>query len=119
MRLSGFDLPPGMRITENELAFAVRTWTHACAEAVQRLVADGLLVVFPRKGMTVGVINPLEVLLALDVRGPVERWWRYRPLGARRRPQRDALLRAGQGMEEAAAAGDSAGICMATRTSTR
>ena len=101
------DLPPGMRITENELALRFGLGRTPVREAVQRLVADGLLVVFPRKGMTVGVINPLDVLLALDVRGPVER---VVAVSAARRAtpaQRDALLRAGQGMEEAAAAGDS------------
>ena len=66
-------LAPGARLTEQDLAARIGLGRTPVREAVQRLVADGLLVVFPRKGMAVAAINPLDVLLALDARAALER----------------------------------------------
>lgn len=67
------DLAPGARLTEQELAQRVGLGRTPVREALQRLVADGLVVVFPRKGIAVSAINPLDVLLALDTRAVLER----------------------------------------------
>jgi DNA-binding GntR family transcriptional regulator len=66
-------LPPGARLTEQELAARLVIGRTPVREALQRLVNDGLVVVFPRKGIAVSVINPLDVLMALEVRSALER----------------------------------------------
>jgi DNA-binding GntR family transcriptional regulator len=66
-------LPPGIRLTEQELAARLDIGRTPVREGLQRLVNDGLVVVFPRKGIAVSVINPLDVLMALEVRSALER----------------------------------------------
>ena len=66
-------LPPGLRLTEQELASRLDIGRTPVREALQRLVNDGLVVVFPRKGIAVSVVNPLDVLMALEVRTVLER----------------------------------------------
>ena len=92
-----------MRLTEQELAARVGLGRTPVREAVQRLVADGLLVVFPRKGMTVAAINPLDVLLALDVRAALERVVAVAAATPGTPAQRARLRAIGRGMVEAAA----------------
>lgn len=100
------ELEPGSRITEQDLATRVGLGRTPVREAVQRLVTDGLLVVFPRKGMAVAAINPLDVLLALEVRAALER---LVAAGAARKAnpaQRDHLRLLAKGLLATAAAGD-------------
>jgi DNA-binding GntR family transcriptional regulator len=66
-------LAPGTPITEQELAARLSIGRTPVREAIQRLVADRLLVVFPRKGILIAEMNPFDVLLALDVRASLER----------------------------------------------
>jgi DNA-binding GntR family transcriptional regulator len=66
-------LAPGACVTEQEIAARLSLGRTPVREAIQRLVGDGLLVVFPRKGIVITAINPLEVFLALDVRANLER----------------------------------------------
>jgi DNA-binding GntR family transcriptional regulator len=66
-------LAPGTAITEQELAERLSIGRTPVREAIQRLVGDRLLVVFPRKGIVVAEMNPFDVLLALDVRACLER----------------------------------------------
>jgi DNA-binding GntR family transcriptional regulator len=66
-------LVPGISITEQELAARLSIGRTPVREAIQRLVADRLLVVFPRKGILIAEMNPFDVLLALDVRACLER----------------------------------------------
>lgn len=100
------DLEPGARLTEQDLAERFSLGRTPVREAVQRLVADGLLVVYPRKGMAVAPINPLDVLLALDARAPLERL--MASAAARRAdPVRlRSLQRAARAIAAAAEAGD-------------
>lgn len=100
------ELEPGSRITEQDLASRIGLGRTPVREAVQRLVSDGLLVVFPRKGMAVAAINPLEVLLALEVRAALERL--VATAAARRASpvQRERLQRLARGLVASAAAGD-------------
>ncbi len=67
------DLPPGSRLTENDLSQRVGFGRTPVREALQRLHYDGLVRVFPRKGIAVSEINPLDVLVALDVCVGIER----------------------------------------------
>jgi DNA-binding GntR family transcriptional regulator len=66
-------LTPGTSITEQELAARLSIGRTPVREAIQRLVGDRLLVVFPRKGIVIAEMNPFDVLLALDVRACLER----------------------------------------------
>jgi DNA-binding GntR family transcriptional regulator len=66
-------LTPGTAITEQQLAARLSIGRTPVREAIQRLVGDGLLVVFRRKGILIADINPLDVFLALDVRAGLER----------------------------------------------
>jgi DNA-binding GntR family transcriptional regulator len=100
------ELEPGSRITEQDLAGRVGLGRTPVREAVQRLVSDGLLVVYPRKGMAVAAINPLDVLLALDVRAALER---LVAAGAARKAgeaQRAHLRQLARGLVSSASAGD-------------
>ncbi|WP_460451821.1 GntR family transcriptional regulator [Alsobacter sp. SYSU BS001988] len=101
-------LAPGARLTEQDLAARIGLGRTPVREAVQRLVADGLLTVFPRKGMAVAAINPLDVLLALDARAALERV--IAAAAARRATpeQREALVEAAGAMMAAAERGDPA-----------
>lgn len=67
------DLPPGARLTENDLSQRVGFGRTPVREALQRLHYDGLVRVFPRKGIAVSEVNPLDVLVALYVYAAVER----------------------------------------------
>jgi DNA-binding GntR family transcriptional regulator len=67
------ELPPGARFTEQTLAARIAMGRTPVREAIQRLVDDDLLVVFPRKGIMVTVISPREVIQALEVRLVLER----------------------------------------------
>jgi DNA-binding GntR family transcriptional regulator len=99
-------LEPGARLTEQELATRIGLGRTPVREAVQRLVSEGLVVVFPRKGMAVPAINPLEILQALEVRAPLER---VVAVGAARRAapaQRTQLSILADGLMQAAASGD-------------
>ena len=67
------ELPPGARFTEQTLAARIGMGRTPVREAIQRLVDDDLLVVFPRKGIMVTVISPRDVIQALEVRVVLER----------------------------------------------
>ena len=99
-------LAPGMRLTEHELVTGVGLGRTPVREAVQRLVADGLLVVYPRKGMSVAAINPLEVLQALEVRAVLERLMAHAAARKANQSQRTELHEAARGMLAVAQSGD-------------
>ncbi|CAH1659005.1 DNA-binding GntR family transcriptional regulator [Hyphomicrobiales bacterium] len=96
-------LPPGMRLTEQELASRLDIGRTPVREALQRLVNDGLVVVFPRKGIAVSVVNPLDVLMALEVRTVLERLLAG---GAARRVSPQARLELAALAEQLAAAAE-------------
>ena len=100
------DLAPGLRLTEQDLAARFGLGRTPVREAVQRLVADGLLVVYPRKGMAVAPINPLDLLLALDARAPLERLVAAAAARKSDARQRTALSATAAAIAAAAAAGD-------------
>ncbi len=66
-------LPPGEAIQEKELAEMVGLGRTPVREAVQRLSAQGLLRVFPRKGLVVTPIERSELAQILEVRRVLER----------------------------------------------
>jgi DNA-binding GntR family transcriptional regulator len=72
-RIVRLELPPGGRFTEQMLAAQCGMGRTPVREAIQRLVADDLLIVYPRKGIVVTTIRPKDVIQALDVRLVLER----------------------------------------------
>jgi DNA-binding GntR family transcriptional regulator len=98
-------LPPGAMLTEQELAERLAIGRTPVREAVQRLVADRLLMVFPRKGIVVAALNPLDVLLALDVRAVLERLMVVAATGRAGPAERAALATVVDGLTRAASAG--------------
>jgi DNA-binding GntR family transcriptional regulator len=98
-------LPPGAMLTEQELATRLAIGRTPVREAVQRLVADRLLMVFPRKGIVVAELNPLDVLLALDVRAVLERLIVVAATGRAGPAERAALARVVDGLTQSAASG--------------
>ena len=99
-------LAPGAMITEQELANRLAIGRTPVREAIQRLVADRLVLVFPRKGIVVADLNPFDVLLALDARAALER---VTVMAASERmdgPQRAELEAVVDSLTRSAAAGD-------------
>ena len=72
-RIVRLELAPGARFTEQTLAAQIAMGRTPVREAIQRLVDDGLLLVFPRKGVMVTLIKPQDVIQALEVRLVLER----------------------------------------------
>jgi DNA-binding GntR family transcriptional regulator len=65
-------MAPGQRFTEQEIAARFGLGRTPVREALLRLVGEGLVQVFPRKGFAVSPINPIDVLKALEVRSALE-----------------------------------------------
>ncbi len=72
-RLVTLDLPPGEPVLEKELAEMIGFGRTPVREAVQRLSAQGLLRVFPRKGLVVTPVERTELAQILEVRRVLER----------------------------------------------
>jgi DNA-binding GntR family transcriptional regulator len=72
-RIVTLKLPPGAWLTEQELASRAGLGRTPVREALQRLIGDGLAQVFPRRGVLIPDINPIDVFLALDTRVALER----------------------------------------------
>ncbi len=99
-------LAPGEILSEYALADQLGIGRTPIREALQRLAREGLVVIFPRKGILVSETNAHKQLLVLEVRRELERL--LSRAGARRRTeaQADRLLEVAAGMEQAAATND-------------
>ncbi|MEE4173048.1 MAG: GntR family transcriptional regulator [Xanthomonadales bacterium] len=67
------ELPPGSAVQEKQLIEATGYGRTPVREAVQRLASLGLLRVFPRKGLVVASVDPVELAQILEVRRVLER----------------------------------------------
>lgn len=65
-------LEPGAWVTEQQLAGLAGLGRTPVREALQRLTADGLVIVYPRRGLKISDINPIDVFQALDTRVALE-----------------------------------------------
>ncbi|RFB80138.1 GntR family transcriptional regulator [Methylovirgula sp. 4M-Z18] len=99
-------LPPGALVTEQQLASRFALGRTPVREAALRLVSDRLLTIFPRKGLMIATINPLDVLLALDVRAALERLVASAAAVHADAEERVAIQACSQAMGAAAEAGD-------------
>lgn len=71
-RIVTLEIQPGAWVTEQELAAQAGLGRTPVREALQRLIADGLVIVYPRRGMLIPDINPIDVFQALDTRVALE-----------------------------------------------
>lgn len=99
-------LPPGTVFSEAELRARVGIGRTPLREALQRLVADRLVVVLPRRGMLVTEINPVDYLALLDVRRVLDRLVATRAARRATPTQRQALSTCAELLQQAAAAED-------------
>lgn len=67
------DLPPGSSVTEQELCDRLGLGRTPVREAVQRLAAQRLLVVLPRRGIRVAHVEAMEYLGLLETRRVLNR----------------------------------------------
>jgi DNA-binding GntR family transcriptional regulator len=66
-------LKPGEILSEQGLSATIKIGRTPIREALQRLAREGLVTILPRKGILVTDLNPRTQLLALEVRGELER----------------------------------------------
>ncbi|MBN9063021.1 MAG: hypothetical protein BGP06_17880 [Rhizobiales bacterium 65-9] len=71
-RIVTLKLAPGSWVTEQELSAQIGLGRTPVREALQRLIGDGLVVVYPRRGLLIPDINPVDVFQALDTRVALE-----------------------------------------------
>jgi DNA-binding GntR family transcriptional regulator len=95
-------LKPGEILSEQGLSATIKIGRTPIREALQRLAREGLVTILPRKGILVTDLNPRTQLLALEVRGELERL--LSRVGAERATseQRARLLEIARGMDQAA-----------------
>jgi DNA-binding GntR family transcriptional regulator len=99
-------LKPGEILSEQLLSATYGFGRTPIREALQRLAREGLITVFPRKGILVSDLNPRTQLLVLEVRRELERLLSRAGAGRATRPQRDELLQIAGGMDLAAKTND-------------
>jgi DNA-binding GntR family transcriptional regulator len=99
-------LKPGELLSEQMLSATYKFGRTPVREALQRLAREGLITIFPRKGMLVSDINPRNQLLVLEVRRELERLLSRAGAERATKPQREQLLAIARGMDEAARTND-------------
>ena len=72
-RIVALDLEPGQVLSESQLVEELGIGRTPVREALQRLAAEGLVVVMPRRGVMVAEINIAKQLQLLELRREVER----------------------------------------------
>ncbi|MGK7752096.1 MULTISPECIES: GntR family transcriptional regulator [unclassified Roseovarius] len=72
-RIVALDLEPGQVLSESQLVDELGIGRTPVREALQRLAAEGLVVVMPRRGVMVSEINIAKQLQLLELRREVER----------------------------------------------
>jgi DNA-binding GntR family transcriptional regulator len=95
-------LRPGEILSEQMLSATYKFGRTPVREALQRLAREGLITVFPRKGILVSDLNPRNQLLVLEVRRELERLLSRAGAGRATRLQREEFLDIARGMERAA-----------------
>ena len=96
-------LPPGHVFSEKELGAQIDMGRTPLREALQRLAADRLVRVLPRKGMMVSEINVSDHLAMLDTRRVLDRLIAARAARRATEEQFKQLKDLRDGMQEAAA----------------
>ena len=99
-------LKPGELLSEQMLSATYKFGRTPIREALQRLAREGLITIFPRKGMLVSDINPRNQLLVLEVRRELERLLSRAGAERATKAQRDQMLVIARGMDQAARTND-------------
>ncbi len=100
------ELPPGALLSEYELSRQVGIGRTPVREALQRLIADGLVVALPRRGIAVTEINLTDMLAILETRRVLDRLLASRAAARASEAQRRDLENCATAMQRAAEAGD-------------
>jgi len=95
-------LKPGEILSEQMLSATYKFGRTPIREALQRLAREGLIIIFPRKGVLVSDLNPRNQLLVLEVRRELERLLSRAGAERATKPQRERLLEIARGMDQAA-----------------
>ena len=84
-------LPPGELVSEKELMDAAQIGRTPVREAIQRLSAEGLLKVLPRKGLMVTALKRSDLTSIIEIRRVLERLMVVKSAERARPDQRRAL----------------------------
>ena len=95
-------LRPGEILSEQMLSATYKFGRTPIREALQRLAREGLITVFPRKGILVSDLNPRNQLLVLEVRRELERLLSRAGAGRATKLQREEFFDIARGMDRAA-----------------
>src|ERR1700761_2687086 len=99
-------IPPGAVVSEAMLSRRLGVGRTPVREALQRLAREWLVVILPRRGITVAEIDPVRQLRLLEARREIERFL-ARSAAARSTPlQRLQFTSIADGMDEAARSAD-------------
>ena len=85
-------LKPGEILSEQMLSATYEFGRTPIREALQRLAREGLITIFPRKGILVSDLNPRNQLLVLEVRRELERLLSRAGAERATKAQREQLL---------------------------
>ncbi len=99
-------LKPGELVSEQMLSATYKLGRTPVREALQRLAREGLIAIFPRKGILVSDLNPRNQLLVLEVRRELERLLSRAGADRATGAQREELLAIAGGMDRAAKEND-------------
>ena len=91
-QIINFKLAPGTLLTEKDLAEITGIGRTPVREAIQRLAADGLLQVLPRKGLMVTALRRTDMVNILEARKVLERLMVVKACERATPDQRQALL---------------------------
>jgi DNA-binding GntR family transcriptional regulator len=95
-------LDPGTTVTESDLCRLIGLGRTPVREAIQKLAADGLIQIYPRRGLVIPPISASEMQAVLEVRAPLERIIAGHAARRGNESERRALRRLGGLMETAA-----------------
>jgi DNA-binding GntR family transcriptional regulator len=104
------ELQPEQVLSEATISARLGIGRTPIREALQRLAAEGLITILPRKGILVTDINPRRQLLLLELRREIERLLARKAAVRQTDDERGRFQAIAQGMEEAANKNDDIGF---------
>lgn len=105
-RIVTLRLEPGAVLSEATLAQQLGFGRTPVREALQRLAREGLVVIFPRRGILVSEIDVKRQLTLLEVRREVERLMATKATQRANDAEREHFLAIAEGMEQASVDND-------------
>lgn len=105
-RIVTLQLEPGAVLSEATLAKQLGFGRTPIREALQRLAREGLVMIFPRRGILVSEIDVKRQLMLLEVRRELERLMATKATQRASDAEREHFLAIAQGMEQASVDND-------------